>query len=89
MDFIARLFDSSGFVPRSLCGDWSTSLILLHNFSDALIWLSYVAIPFVLVYFIRRRRDLPFPRARFLRIAKGKLCRAVWLGASLSMARLR
>jgi protein-histidine pros-kinase len=36
-------------------------MILLHNVSDILIWLSYIAIPAVLVYFIRRRRDLPFP----------------------------
>ena len=61
MDFLARLFDSSGFVPRRICGDWSTGLILLHNLSDGLIWLSYIAIPFVLVYFIRRRSDMPFP----------------------------
>src|SRR2546425_3982417 len=26
-----------------------------------MIWLAYVAIPVVLVYFARRRRDLPFP----------------------------
>ena len=61
MDFLARLFDSSGFVPRRICGEWSTGLILLHNLSDGLIWLSYIAIPFVLVYFIRRRSDMPFP----------------------------
>ncbi|HEX3450174.1 MAG TPA: ATP-binding protein, partial [Isosphaeraceae bacterium] len=56
-----RLFDSSGFVPRRLCGEWTAQLILLHNLSDALIWLSYIAIPVVLVYFIRPRRDMPFP----------------------------
>ncbi len=61
MDFFARLFDASGFVPRRVCGDWSTELILLHNISDGLIWLSYLAIPVVLIYFIRRRRDMPFP----------------------------
>ena len=61
MDFFARLFDASGFVPRRVCGDWLTELILLHNISDGLIWLSYLAIPVVLIYFIRRRRDMPFP----------------------------
>jgi hypothetical protein len=61
VDFIARLFDASGFVPRRICGEWSTGLILLHNLSDGLIWLSYIAIPFVLVYFIRRRSVMPFP----------------------------
>ena len=37
------------------------SLSLIHNISDALIWLSYIAIPVVLVYFVRRRSDMPFP----------------------------
>ena len=61
MDFFETLFDASGFVPRRICGEWSTELILLHNISDALIWLSYLAIPVVLVYFVRRRSDMPFP----------------------------
>ena len=61
MDFLETLFDASGFVPRRVCGNWSTELILLHNISDGLIWLSYLAIPVVLIYFIRRRRDMPFP----------------------------
>ena len=60
LDILTRLFDPSGFVPRSLCGEWTPELIWLHNASDALIWLSYLAIPMVLLYFVRRRRDLPF-----------------------------
>ena len=59
--FFRKTFDASGFVPRRMCGEWSTGLILLHNISDGLIWLSYIAIPFVLVYVIRRRHDIPFP----------------------------
>ena len=61
MDFLETLFDASGFVPRRVCGNWLTELILLHNISDGLIWLSYLAIPVVLIYFTRRRRDMPFP----------------------------
>jgi two-component system, sensor histidine kinase and response regulator len=61
VDFLTRMLDTSGFVPRRLCGDWTTELILLHNGSDGLIWLSYLAIPVVLVYFVRRKRDVPFP----------------------------
>ncbi len=53
------LFDTSGFVPRRLCGEWTPELILRHNVSDAFIWLSYIAIPAVLVYLIRRRSDTP------------------------------
>src|SRR5579884_2020532 len=59
-DFFASLFDSEGFVPRRDCGAWTPALIGLHNISDMLIWLSYLAIPVVLFYFVRRRRDLPF-----------------------------
>ena len=61
MDFFTKLFDSSGFMARRICGKWSTELIAIHNISDALIWLSYIAIPVVLVYFVRRRSDMPFP----------------------------
>ena len=61
-EFLKRLFDGTGFVPRSQCGEWSTGLILLHKLSDGIIWFSYMAIPVVLVYFVRRRRDVPFPK---------------------------
>src|SRR5579883_516748 len=61
-EVLARLFDTTGFSPRRLCGDgWTPSLIWLHITSDLFIWLAYVSIPLVLLYFTRRR-DLPFPR---------------------------
>ncbi|MHC5542988.1 hybrid sensor histidine kinase/response regulator, partial [Singulisphaera rosea] len=60
LDFLARLFDPSGFVPRRVCGDWTPGLIRLHTISDSLIWLAYLAIPVVLIYFTGRRRDVPF-----------------------------
>jgi PAS domain S-box-containing protein len=62
IDFIRRLFDGSDFVPRSQCGRWTTGMIWLHNLSDGVIWFSYMAIPVLLVYFVRRRRDVPFPK---------------------------
>ncbi len=58
-EFLQKLFDSSGFVPRRICGDWSPGLLWLHNGSDLLIWLAYLAIPVALIYFVRRRGDLP------------------------------
>jgi hypothetical protein len=36
--------------------------VRLHNAADAAIWLAYVAIPLVLIYFIRKRKDVPFPK---------------------------
>jgi PAS domain S-box-containing protein len=62
MDFLRKLFDGSDFVPRSRCGNWTPGLILLHNLSDGIIWFSYMAIPILLVYFVLRRKDVPFPK---------------------------
>src|SRR5437763_11693411 len=61
-DIIRRAFDTSGFVPRSRCGEWTDELKWLHVTSDLFIWLAYVSIPLVLLYFVRRRRNLPFSR---------------------------
>ena len=61
-DFFAKLFDTTGFIPRKSSGEgWSTELIWLHVTSDLFIWLAYISIPLTLLYFTRRR-DLPFPR---------------------------
>lgn len=60
MDFFTRLFDPSGFPPRWNCGAWTSSHGWLHILSDLGVWSAYVAIPFVLAYFVLRRRDIPF-----------------------------
>jgi len=60
MDFLSRLFDTSGFPPRWTCGNWTTGHGWLHILSDLGVWSAYVAIPCVLIYFLLRRRDLPF-----------------------------
>jgi signal transduction histidine kinase len=54
-----HVLDSSGFVPRAVCGEWTRSEVLLNNFSDLFIALAYVSIPIMLMVFARRRRDLP------------------------------
>lgn len=59
MDVFRQLL-SSDFMPHGSCYLWNTGLIYLHVLSDSLITLSYYAIPFTLVYFVRKRRDLPF-----------------------------
>lgn len=67
MEFFAKLFDSTDFVPRAICGHWTTGLIRLHNASDFLIWTAYLAIPVVLVHFAyRRRHELPFAQLFWL-----------------------
>jgi PAS domain S-box-containing protein len=58
-EFLEKLF-SSDFMPHGYCYLWKPGLVWLHVLSDALIALAYFSIPVTLVYFIRRRRDLPF-----------------------------
>ncbi|MGC4031740.1 MAG: ATP-binding protein [Tepidisphaeraceae bacterium] len=48
------------YTPRRVCMNYETGLIWLHLISDALIMLAYFSIPFALVYFVRRRRNLAF-----------------------------
>ncbi len=61
MDWLVRLFDSSGFPPRWQCGLWSSSLGWTHIISDLLIFAAYFTIPIALVVLVLRRRDAPRP----------------------------
>ena len=58
-EFLEKLF-SSDFMPHGYCYLWNPGLVWLHVVSDALIALAYFSIPATLIYFIRKRRDLPF-----------------------------
>ena len=60
MDFLKALFSSDHFMPHGHCYLWDPGVLWLHIASDALIALAYYSIPFTLVYFIRKRRDIPF-----------------------------
>jgi PAS domain S-box-containing protein len=53
---------SADFMPHGYCYLWDPWIVWLHVISDGLITLSYYCIPLVLVYFIRKQRDLPFHR---------------------------
>jgi PAS domain-containing protein len=59
-DLIRDLFSSDGFMPHGHCYLWNPGLVWLHVVSDGLTALAYTSIPFTLVYFARRRRDIPF-----------------------------
>ncbi len=60
LDFLMGLFSSDGFMPHVYCYSSNTRLVWLHVVSDALISLAYMSIPFTLIYFVRKRRDLVF-----------------------------
>lgn len=61
MQTLIDFFASSGFTPHGYCLAWSPVLLWLHILSDAFIVLSYYSIPLTLVYFVRQRKDLPYP----------------------------
>lgn len=57
---IWKLFSSHDLLPHGFCYQWKPALLWLHAISDTLIALAYFLIPVALIYFVRRRRDLPF-----------------------------
>jgi PAS domain S-box-containing protein len=60
LEFLRQLFGSNGFMPHGYCYLWNAPLVWLHVVSDALIALAYFTIPISLLWFSRKRRDLPF-----------------------------
>lgn len=74
MDWLTNLFSGEGFVPRSNCGQWTTGLIMLHTISDILTWLAYMSIPASIAYFIRQKREMPFPHIFWLFICFILIC---------------
>ncbi len=59
-ELLQNFFASESFIPHGHCYLWKTDLVLLHVVSDSLIALSYYSIPLMLVYFVQKRRDVPF-----------------------------
>jgi PAS domain S-box-containing protein len=60
MEFLRQLFSSGDFRPHGYCYLWNGGLVWLHAVSDLLITLAYASIPLSLLWFVRKRRDLPF-----------------------------
>lgn len=55
-----RVASLVAFQARSTLDGWSDELVWFHNVADLLIWLAFLAIPLVLIFFVRQRRDVPF-----------------------------
>jgi PAS domain S-box-containing protein len=63
MNNFLNMFGASGpFIPHGHCYLWKPELVSLHLVSDALIAAAYYSIPITLLYFVRKRKDLPFNR---------------------------
>jgi signal transduction histidine kinase len=57
--FFRQLF-STEFMPHGMCYLWDPAVLWVNVISDAVIAAAYYAIPFLLFYFARRRRDITF-----------------------------
>jgi len=54
------------FIPHGHCYLWKPQLVGLHLVSDLLIAIAYFSIPSLLIYFVCKRRDVPFHKVFFL-----------------------
>jgi PAS domain S-box-containing protein len=61
MQPLIDFFGTNAFTPHGYCLSWQPVLLWLHVISDLLITLAYYSIPLTLVYFIRQRKDFPYP----------------------------
>jgi hypothetical protein len=59
IEFFRGLF-SNDFMPHGMCFLWDPGVLWLNVMSDATIAAAYYAIPFLLFYFIRKRRDISY-----------------------------
>ncbi|MBD2507719.1 PAS domain S-box protein [Nostoc sp. ATCC 53789] len=60
IELLHNFFSTSQFIPHGHCYLWKPELVWLHLVSDVLTGLAYYSIPVMLVYFVRKRRDVPF-----------------------------
>lgn len=58
----SKLFDTSDFPARWYCGNWTAQHGWTHIVADALIFGAYIAIPILILYYMYKRPDVPFPR---------------------------
>src|ERR1700683_5677891 len=60
MEFFRTISSPNDFMPHGYCYLWDPGLVWLHVISDFLIAVAYFSIPITLMYFIRKRKDVPF-----------------------------
>lgn len=58
MPILAKLFDSTGFMPHGYCLTWDSPLLWLTAGSDLLMTLAYATYPIGIAYFVWKRKDL-------------------------------
>ncbi|MGY6274131.1 ATP-binding protein [Methylomonas sp. MgM2] len=53
-------FNTNGFIPHGHCYLWTPELLWTLVIAEAVITLAYFSIPFALLWFVRKRKDLQF-----------------------------
>lgn len=66
LELAKNLLSPSQYIPHGHCYLWQTPLVWLHVVSDALVAIAYFSIPAMLIYFVRKRSDIPFSRVFLL-----------------------
>ncbi|MBE9227373.1 PAS domain S-box protein [Phormidium sp. LEGE 05292] len=59
-EVINNFISPSQFIPHGHCYLWKPQLVGLHLVSDLLIAIAYFSIPSLLIYFVYKRKDVPF-----------------------------
>lgn len=59
-ELLKNIFSPTQYMPHGHCYLWQTPLVWLHVTGDFLIAIAYYSIPAMLIYFIFKRRDVPF-----------------------------
>ncbi len=59
-ELVKNIFSPTQYMPHGHCYLWQTPLVWLHVTGDFLIAIAYFSIPAMLIYFIFKRRDVPF-----------------------------
>lgn len=60
LNHLGDMLSTADFMPHGMCYLWQPEVLWLHVVSDGLIAAAYYSIPFALIYFVARRRDLVF-----------------------------
>jgi PAS domain S-box-containing protein len=60
--YFEHLLKTEGFPPRWFCGSWNQFTGWFYIFSDLAIWAAYMSIPCILIFFVFRLKNAPFPR---------------------------
>lgn len=72
--YFSSLFDTSNWPARWQCGTWSETDGWVTIISDSLIFTAYLSIPILLLFFLSRRKEIPYKKFLLLFSAFILLC---------------